>query len=266
MTARRARAAVSTLATLLLPAILAASPKTPSAKTPAPTTPAPQGWKWPEKIQNRKIFPEDFPPAKLAAVMKGFTRSLGVRCSHCHVGEEGQPLEAYDFVSDKNPNKDRAREMYRMLGDINDHLKKITPSGDKRVNMWCDTCHAGRARPMTLAEELGEAYRRAGIGASLARYRELRESSFGAGGYDFRERSLAGFGQDLTEKGDHEGAIAILRLNTEQFPRSGKAWEWLADGCVAGGKKDLAATYYRKSLEFEPQNPAVKEKLKSLSE
>jgi len=50
--------------------------------------------------------------------------------------------------------------MYRMLGDISDHWKKIEPSGDKRVNMWCHTCHHGRPRPMTLDEELGEQYRK----------------------------------------------------------------------------------------------------------
>ena len=90
--------------------------------------------------------------------MRGFTRSLGVRCTHCHVGEEGKPLGSYDFVSDKNPNKDRAREMYRMLGDINAHLKKITAERRCRaVNMWCGTCHRGRPRPTTLGEEMSEA-------------------------------------------------------------------------------------------------------------
>ena len=91
-------------------------------------------------------------------------------------------------MSDQNPNKDRAREMYRMLGDINGHLKKIVPSGDKRVNMWCGTCHQGRPRPMTLVEELGQTYRRAGIDATLVRYRELRDRFYGRGGYDFGER------------------------------------------------------------------------------
>ncbi len=54
--------------------------------------------------------------------MKGFTRALGVRCSHCHVG--GNPLSTYDFASDENPNKGRAREMLRMLNSINEHLQK----------------------------------------------------------------------------------------------------------------------------------------------
>ena len=81
-------------------------------------------WTWPEKPKNLLVFPKDWSGTRLRPVMIGFTRALGVRCSYCHKGEEGKPLSTYDFASDENPNKDRAREMYRMLGDINEHLKK----------------------------------------------------------------------------------------------------------------------------------------------
>ena len=83
-----------------------------------------QQWSWPEKPQNLQVLPSDWPGSRLSAPMRGFTRALGVRCSYCHDGEEGQPLSAYDFASDANPNKDRAREMLRMLGSINGHQKK----------------------------------------------------------------------------------------------------------------------------------------------
>ena len=196
--------------------------------------------------------------------MTGFTRALGVRCTYCHVGEEGKPLSTYDFPSDQNPNKERAREMYRMLGSINDHLKKIQPSGDKRVNMWCHTCHQGRSRPMTLAEELGEAHRKSGVNGALARYRELRQRYYGRGGYDFGEGSLNTFGYELLEKGDHEGAIAILRLNASEFPQSGNVWDSLAEGYLKAGNKMLAEIYYRKALELDPQNKNALAKLTEL--
>jgi Photosynthetic reaction centre cytochrome C subunit len=111
---------------------------------------AQEEWSWPEKPKNLQVLPKDFTGKKLGPIMTGFTRALGVRCPYCHVGEEGKPLGTFDFASDQNPNKERAREMYRMLGSINGHLKKITPSGDTRVNMWCNTCHQGRPRPTTL--------------------------------------------------------------------------------------------------------------------
>ena len=230
---------------------------------PSPSQ-AQESWRWPEKLQNPKVLPKDFPPAKLSAVMRGFTNALGVRCTHCHVGQEGQPLQTYDFASDQNPNKARAREMYLMRGDINGHLKKITPSGDHRVNMWCNTCHRGRPRPTTLVEELGEAYRKAGVTGAIDRYRELREKFALAGAYDFRERSLDEFADELQEGKDSAGSLAVLRLNTSEFPQSSDAWESLANGYRTAGNTELAAIYYRKALEIDPQNETALVSLEGL--
>src|ERR1700756_2986065 len=151
----------------------------------APRARAQENWSWPEKPKNLQVLPKDWPGSRLQPVMIGFTRALGVRCSYCHKGDEGKPLSTYDFASDENPNKDRAREMLRMLDDINIHLKKIQPSGDQRVNMWCTTCHRGRPRPMTLEEELAEQYRMKGLQAALDDYVELKKKYYGRGSYDF---------------------------------------------------------------------------------
>jgi hypothetical protein len=110
------------------------------------------------------------------------------------VGQEGKPLSTFDFVTDQNPNKDRAREMYRMLGDINGHLKKIQPSAEERVNMWCQTCHRGRPRPTTLGEELDAAREHGGAPAAVARYRELKQKFDEKGGLDFSEAALNDYG------------------------------------------------------------------------
>ena len=45
--------------------------------------------------------------------------------------------------------------------------------------------------------------------------------------------------------------MAVFDVNAEQFPRSAKAWENLADACGAAGKKELAAFYYRKSVQID---------------
>jgi tetratricopeptide (TPR) repeat protein len=222
-------------------------------------------FKWPEKSQNLQVLPKDFDSQRLRSVMTQFSTSLGVRCSHCHVGEEGKPLGTFDFVSDKNPNKDRAREMYRMLGSINEHLEKIQPSGDKRVNMWCHTCHRGRARPMTLEEELGGAYRKGGSAAAVARYRELKEQFYGKNAFDFSEGTLNGFAYFLLEQKDRDAAIAIFRLNAAEYPHSGNVWDSLGEAYLSSGNKLLAEIYYRKSLEVDPTNGNAGAKLRELS-
>jgi tetratricopeptide (TPR) repeat protein len=221
-------------------------------------------WSWPEKPKNLQVL-KDMSGQKLRPVMVGFTRALGVRCTYCHTGEEGKPLSTYDFASDANPNKDRTREMLRMLGSINEHLRKIQPSGPTRVNMWCHTCHQGRPRPATLEEELNEAYTRSGLPAALARYRELRERFYGKGGYDFSERTLNGLAYELLAKKDYDGAIAIFRLNLSEFPQSSNVWDSLAEAYLAAGKNQLAEIYYRKSLEVDPQNDNALKKLHEIA-
>ncbi len=225
-----------------------------SALLAAWTAAAQDQWRWPSKGKNYQVFPQDFPASKLSAVMRGFTRALGVRCTYCHVGEEGQPLSSYDFASDAKPNKNRAREMYRMLGEIGDHLKKIQPSGDRRVNMWCHTCHQGRPRPATLEEELGESYRKSGVAGAIARYHELKDRYDGQGAYNFREDSLDAFGSELLELKDADSALAIWRLNATQFPQSSKVWASLGGGYASAGHRTLAEIFYRKALELDPQN------------
>jgi tetratricopeptide (TPR) repeat protein len=227
---------------------------------------AQESWSWPEKPKNLQVLPKDWPGTRLEPVMKGFTRALGVRCSYCHKGEEGKPLSTYDFASDENPNKDRAREMLRMLGDIDDHLKKIQPSGDKRVNMWCHTCHHGRPRPMTLDEELTEQYRTKGLKAALDDYAELKKKFYGRAAYDFGESSLNAFGYNLLQNKDAAGAIQVFKLNTESFPDSSNVWDSLAEAYMKSGDSKNAQLNYEKALALDPANQNAKEMLKKLKE
>jgi hypothetical protein len=226
---------------------------------------AQETWSWPQKPSNLQVLPKDWPGSKLRPVMIGFTRALGVRCSYCHKGEEGKPLGTYDFASDEKPNKDRAREMLRMLNDINDHLKKIQPSGDQRVNMWCDTCHRGRPRPMTLTEELGEKYRTKGLQPALEQYTELKKKYYGRGAYDFGEAGLNDFGYQVLEK-DPAGAIQVFKLNAAQFPESGNVWNSLADGYMKAGDLKMAKENYEKAVKLNPEDEVSKEMLKKIKE
>ena len=222
-----------------------------------------QQWSWPEEPENLQVL-EGFSGRQLAPVMRGFTRALGVRCSYCHVGEEGEPLSTFDFPSDDKPTKKTARTMLGMLGDINDTLDTIEPSGDQAVNMWCHTCHRGRPRPMVLEEELGETYRAEGIEAALVRYDGLRDDFYGRGAYDFGERGLNNFGYELLGNGDFDGAVLVFEKNVGLFPGSSNLYDSLGEGYMLRGDTELAITNYEKSLELEPRNRNAAEKLAEL--
>jgi tetratricopeptide (TPR) repeat protein len=218
-----------------------------------------QQWSWPEEGENLEILTAQ----QLRAVMPGFTRALGVRCSYCHVGEEGQSLGAYDFASDEKLAKRTARTMLGMLGDINQTLRTVESSGD-RVNMWCHTCHRGRPRPMTIEEELSERYKAEGAEAALAYYDELKERFYGKGAYNFGENALNGLGYDLLGAGEIDVAVMVFQKNVEMFPESSNAYDSLGEGYMERGDTELAIENYERSLELNPRNGNAVTKLEEL--
>ncbi len=219
---------------------------------------------WPDRAENLQVLPADFPPDRLSAVMRGFTRALGVRCSFCHVGEEGQPLRSYDFVSDDRRNKVVARRMLEMLGDINDDLREIEPSGPDRVNMWCHTCHAGKPRPMTLEETLSEVRDAEGQEAAVGRYGDLREHFYGGNQYDFRPGSVEGAALGFLEAGDTVLAAGLLEANVENHPERADGYERLGDLALARGDREEAIRWYEATLARDPEHPRAADKLAAI--
>jgi len=123
------------------------------------------------------------------------------------------------------------------------------------VEVTCATCHRGQARPVTLETAMEAALAKGGAEAAVARFHELRESHYGSSAYDFSERSVSRFGRDLLRSGKTEEALAILRLNVEYFPESGRAHRELGDVFQQMGRNDLARVFYEKALLLDPQNP-----------
>lgn len=86
---------------------------------------------------------ENAPAARFLLIMnRGYSRALGVTCTHCHVEQ--------DFASDDKRPKRAAREMATMHRSINDQLAKMqnlepNPQGHF-IN--CSTCHRGNVDPM----------------------------------------------------------------------------------------------------------------------
>ena len=96
--------------------------------------------------KNLKVLPKNIARADLLNTMKSFSQSLGVRCTHCHVGEEGKPLSTFDFASDRKANKEIARDMLRLVSRLN---KTDLPAiaGLEEARITCYTCHRGAKEP-----------------------------------------------------------------------------------------------------------------------
>jgi cytochrome c-type biogenesis protein CcmH/NrfG len=101
-----------------------------------------------------------------------------------------------------------------------------------------------------------------GAEAAVARYRELKRTD--PNGYDFAERWLENLGAMLAGHNRTADAIAIMKLNVEQYPQSARGWERLAGVCFKAGEKQLAIESYRKTLELDPHNERAKDRLRTL--
>jgi len=90
----------------------------------------------PESFTNLKVLPQDINTPGADGADGSFTRALGVRCTHCHVGEEGQPLSTYKFAADDKPAKRTARLMIEMVRAINStHLPALDKRSDPPVQV-----------------------------------------------------------------------------------------------------------------------------------
>ncbi len=84
---------------------------------------------------------KDRPASQLLAVMEfGYSRSLGVSCTHCHVPDK--------WGSDDKTQKKTTREMSAMVARINnDLLKNVSNLRSPSPTVNCTTCHRGQITP-----------------------------------------------------------------------------------------------------------------------
>lgn len=96
--------------------------------------------------KNVQMFTQ-LPAERLLSIMeKGYARSLGVTCIHCH--------NPKDYGSDEKQEKLITREMALMVRKINSELlANIEELGDRRAIVNCTTCHRGQKKPALFMED-----------------------------------------------------------------------------------------------------------------
>ncbi len=107
-------------------------------------------------FQNLKILPKDISKDSLHHVMEFFSKSLGVHCDFCHAKSKDPNQRWPDFASEDKPEKEIARKMMMMSGEINakyfNWMNSTQP--DTIRNVTCVTCHHGTPHPeSTVAPE-----------------------------------------------------------------------------------------------------------------
>ncbi|GLC23630.1 c-type cytochrome [Roseisolibacter agri] len=216
-----------------------------------------------QKPKNLKVLPADMPMRAVRDTMASFTRALGVRCTYCHVGREGDPPNTYDFASDEKVEKLKAREMLRMVAAINgEHLSKVPQR--KSIAVSCMTCHRGLAEPRPLQQVLLSAYEAGGIDSAEARYRTLRTQYLGRAAYDFGETTLADVAAALRAQNRLPDAVRLHMLNTQMLPTSAFAFRQAAGAQLAAGDTAGARASLEKALGLNANDQQARRMLDAL--
>jgi hypothetical protein len=215
--------------------------------------------------KNLQVLPRDIDHDELIGIMRNFSTSLGVRCTHCHVPYDAAKPDSLDFASDDKETKDVTRGMMRMVRAINgDLLPDIPELGGNALQVGCMTCHRGAPRPVMLEDTLGTVVRALGADSAVAAYGRLRTQYYGRSAYDFGERSLTTLATRLAAEGRNAEARRILELNAQQFPSSAGVAMELGRVLEALGERDRAVEQYRRALQIQPNNRQAQERLRAL--
>jgi tetratricopeptide (TPR) repeat protein len=214
-----------------------------------------------EAPKNLKVLPKDWTRAQVVNVMQNINAALGVGCDYCHVQNQGAPP---DFAADDKPEKEAARAMMRLTGELNtDLVAALGRPAAEVTRVGCITCHRGVPLPKQLAEILAKTSADKGFAAAKTQYDELKAKYYGAQAYDFSESGLLATAQPLVQ-GRTDEAIQFLRLNLDLFPRSARTYIALSQAQVAKQDRAGAIASLEKALEIEPNNAGARRSLDQL--
>ena len=232
----------------------------------APTAALAQGGGQQEPYKNLKVLPDDISRDSLGAVMRNFTQSLGVRCSHCHAQKVGtNSPDSLDFTLDDKVEKEKARFMMRMVREINSDLLADIPQPAAQIDVGCITCHRGSPLPQTIDAMLAFTIDTASVDAATRQYRQLRQTSLSNGRYDFSEGPMNDLARRLAAGRKYAEAVAILEMNSEFHPNSAGIDVQLGDVFRTMGDRERAIVRYRMALEKQPSNQNARRRLDELT-
>jgi len=218
----------------------------------------------PDSLINTKVIPKSTPVMDVVGTMRNFTSALGVRCQFCHLGSEGQPLAEFDFASDQKRNKLVARQMMRMLAEINQRLDTIPEKGHPAVTATCSTCHRGVSRPVPLSSLVQDYAVSVSADSAINAYKILRARYYGRDAYDFSEPSLNIAAFRTARAGKPDEALKLLQYNEGLFPNSSAMSVFKGNILLMKADTAGAEAAFREAIRRDSTNTEARGRLQAI--
>ena len=117
---------------------------------------------------------------------------------------------------------------------------------------WVPNVKAALDSRKSIAQTLSATIASGGIEVAAKQYQDLKAAAPAT--YNFDEDELNNLGYQLIRHNKFKEAIRIFQINVEAYPKSGNAYDSLAEGYMDDGDKALAIANYQKSLQLNPKN------------
>jgi tetratricopeptide (TPR) repeat protein len=117
--------------------------------------------------------------------------------------------------------------------------------------------------PKQLSEIILQTLREKGVSAAAAQFRDLHTRFYGRATYDFGEDTLIAIAQPLAS-GKPDDAIALLQLNLEFYPQSGKTYGAIGYAYTRKYDDATAITFLEKAVALDPSNGVIRGQLEQL--
>lgn len=103
-----------------------------------------------------------------------------------------------------------------------------------------------------------------GVEAAIERYQEIKKTE--ASSYSIVESAFNNLGYELMGRGMKEEALAIFKLNVEEYPEAWNVYDSLGETYFEMGNWKASKENYLKSIELNPLNEYGKEMLEKLKD
>ena len=113
----------------------------------------------------------------------------------------------------------------------------------------------------SLAEHLVSVINEEGINAAVDQFKQMKEEK---DVFVLKENEMNQLGYSLLGENKLKEAIAVFKLNVDEFPKSANVYDSYGEALLKNGNKDEAIVNYKKSIELNPQNTGAIKILKDL--
>lgn len=113
----------------------------------------------------------------------------------------------------------------------------------------------------SLAEHLSYVINEDGIETALKQFQQMKEEK---DLFSLKENEMNQLGYLLLGENKIEDALAVFKINVEEFPKSANVYDSYGEALLRKGNKEEAIVNYKKSVELNPRNTDAIKVLKDL--